>query len=364
MTLPVYTWWGEVPAHLATRTRLAELDLPRQPAGPARATIDTRNALGKKATFDLYDVRESIPTQASAAQLAAAAARRTTNTRTCEDCGAHPETPCTPAADGRALCGTCAHITRLRTRQAEARAAAQDIAETADRLLSDEHLAVLHVDYTPGEPTATGNPRPPAAARLTVLDRTGTTLYDRTVRLTGPRTPGAPDHAIDPAPALADLTNLLAERTVLLWTPGDLDPLHDALRRLKLTTALLPEGRVNSLRPAATQWRADLDPRTGEPRRPTPPGTADRLLLLLRKMSVGALRLDATDEHDDPDRKRWNYQLTARRVDPAHPGYSVIVTHAYATSVEDAVRLTRKKHDGHLYGDGLYRIVRVEEERP
>ncbi|MFD5084369.1 hypothetical protein ACFWOG_17235 [Kitasatospora sp. NPDC058406] len=286
MTLPVYTWWGEVPTHLATRTRLAELDLPRQPAGPARATIDTRNALGKKATFDLYDVRESIPTQASAAQLAAAAARRT-KPRTCQDCGAHPDTPCTQSADGRALCDTCAHIDRLRARQQEAAADSRQAAASAVGLLDDEHLVVLAVDYTPGEPTAAGTPRPPAAARITVLDRDGATLHDRTLRLTGPRTPGAPAHAIDPAPALADLTNLLAERTVVLWTPGDLDPLHDALRRLKLTTALLPEGRVNSLRPAATQWRADLDPRTGEPRRPTPPGTADRLLLLLRRVAAG-----------------------------------------------------------------------------
>ncbi len=120
---------------------------------------------------------------------------------------------------------------------------------------------------------------------------------------------------------------------------------------------------MNSLRPAATQWRADLDP-TGEPRRPTPPGTADRLLLLLRKMSAGALHLDPPDEQEDPGRARRNYRLTARRVDPAHPGASVIVTHAFAASVEDAVRVTRKKHDGRLYGAGLYRIVRVEEERP
>ncbi|MGW4808016.1 hypothetical protein [Kitasatospora sp. NPDC004272] len=46
------------------------------------------------------------------------------------------------------------------------------------------------------------------------------------------------------------------------------------------------------------------------------------------------------------------------------PTSSMIAPHAVAASVEDAVSLTRKKHDGHLYGDGLYRIVRVEEERP
>ncbi|MFG2919007.1 hypothetical protein ACGF0D_39785 [Kitasatospora sp. NPDC048298] len=140
--VPSYARWAEVPDHLRTRTQLAALDLPRQAAGPVRATIETRNpGTGRKDEFDLYDVRESVPTAATAAQLLSAGVRRTTNTRTCEDCGAHPETPCTPAADGRALCGTCAHITRLRIRQAEIRAAAQDVAETAARLLADEHLA-------------------------------------------------------------------------------------------------------------------------------------------------------------------------------------------------------------------------------
>ncbi|MEU3564185.1 hypothetical protein [Kitasatospora sp. NPDC006786] len=282
-----YDWWGAVPAHLRTTTQLAALDLPRQPAGPVRATIKTRTPV--KGEFDLYDVHESVPTAATAAQLAAAAARRTTNTRTCQDCGAHPETPCTPApGDGRALCGTCAHITRLRTRQAEAHAAAQDAAARAVRLLDDEDLTVLHVDYTPGEPTAAGTPRPPAAARLVAVDRTGTTLYDRTVRLTGPRTPGAPAGALDPGPALDDLGALLADRTVVIWTPGDLDPLRAALDRLKLPALALPADRVRAARHAVTAWRADLDPRTGEHRHPTPPGTADRLLLLLRRMAAAA----------------------------------------------------------------------------
>ncbi|MFJ1758343.1 hypothetical protein [Kitasatospora sp. NPDC088134] len=272
--IPSYTRWAEVPDHLRTTTQLAALDLPRQAAGPVRATIETRNpGTGRKDEFDLYDVRESVPTAATAAQLLAASTRRTTNTRTCEDCGAHPETPCTPAADGRALCGTCAHITRLRTRQAEVRAAAQDVAETAARLLADEHLAVLQIGYTPGEPTAAKTPRPPAAARLTVLDRTCHVLYDRTVRLTGPRTPGAPSRAIDPAPALADLTNLLAERTVLLWSPTDPDPLYDALRRLKLNTALLPAASTACTRPppsgAPTSTRAPAT--CADPPRPAPP---------------------------------------------------------------------------------------------
>ncbi|MFJ6385860.1 hypothetical protein ACIQI7_38390 [Kitasatospora sp. NPDC092039] len=107
------------------------------------------------------------------------------------------------------------------------------------------------------------------------------------MRLTGPRTPGAPAHALDPAEALAELAALLADRTVLHWTPADLGPLHDALHRLKLPIALLPADRTNTARHAVRSWRADLDPTTGEHRHPTPPGTADRLLLL-RRMAADA----------------------------------------------------------------------------
>ncbi|MFF2123509.1 hypothetical protein ACFVXH_39895 [Kitasatospora sp. NPDC058184] len=291
--LPEYTWWGQVPAHLRTATQLAALDLPRQPAGPVRAVVTARNPAGRKGPWDLYDLHESVPTAASAAQLVAAAARRTT-TRVCAECGARPETPCTPTDDGRALCGTCTHITRLRTRQAEAHAAGRDAAHAAARLLADEHLAVLHIDYTPGQPTAGGNPRPPAAAHITTLDHTGHTLYNRLLRLTGPRTPGAPADALDPGPAAADLAALLADRTVVVWTPAALDPLQAALERLKLPALALPEGRVHTARHAAAHWRADLDPTTGELRRPTPPGTADRLHLLLRRMAATAPQEEPT----------------------------------------------------------------------
>ncbi|MFE7524632.1 hypothetical protein ACFU7Y_02810 [Kitasatospora sp. NPDC057542] len=288
--LPEYTWWGEVPAHLTTKTRLADLDLPRQPGGPARATIATRNAIGRKAVFDLYDVRESVPTSATAAQLAAAAARRTTGSRTCEECGARPEAPCTQTSDGWLLCTACAHIHRLRARQKEATERAQVVAEQAARICDDERLVVLAVDYTRRPPTDSGVPRPPAAARITVLDpRNALPPYDRTLRLTGPRTPGAPADAVDAGPALADLTALLAEHTVLLWTETDLKPLYDALRHLKLNTGnFLPSGhdRVHRLQTLAALWRADIDPATGHPRTPTPPGTADRLLYLLRRMAT------------------------------------------------------------------------------
>ncbi|MEV7776528.1 hypothetical protein [Kitasatospora sp. NPDC086791] len=115
-------------------------------------------------------------------------------------------------------------------------------------------------------------------------------LYDRTLRLTGPRTLGAPADAVDAAPGLADLTALLAEHTVLLWTDSDLKPLY-ALCHLELNTGpLLPSGheRVHRLRTLAALWRADIDPTTGHPQTPTPPGTADLLLYLLRRMTTAA----------------------------------------------------------------------------
>ncbi|MFD0409941.1 hypothetical protein [Kitasatospora sp. NPDC127116] len=283
--VPRYTWWGNLPSHLRTTTQLAALDLPRQPAGPVRATIAARNpGTGKKGEWDLYDVRESAPTAATGPQLAAAAARRTTS-RACTECGARPESPCV-SADNRRLCDACAHVQRLRERQEKLDQKAREAAEEAARLLADERLIVLHLDYTPGEHTAAGTPRPSAAVHITAIDTNDTTLYDRTVRLTGPRTPGAPAHAVDPTGTVETLAGLLADRTVVLWEHSDLGPLHDALRRLKVTATPVVESRnVRTVCYAASAWRADLDPVTGHLRTPTSPGRADRLLYLLRRMA-------------------------------------------------------------------------------
>ncbi|MER7850287.1 hypothetical protein ABTZ03_40860 [Kitasatospora sp. NPDC096077] len=65
--------------------------------------------------------------------------RPATNHRTppiCADCGARPETPTT--GDGRALCSTCAHIHRLRTRQQAAAENSRAAATEAATLLADE----------------------------------------------------------------------------------------------------------------------------------------------------------------------------------------------------------------------------------
>ncbi|MDH6107935.1 hypothetical protein P3T36_006394 [Kitasatospora sp. MAP12-15] len=63
--------------------------------------------------------------------------------------------------------------------------------------------------------------------------------------------------------------------------------------------------------------------------------------------------------------EKRNYQVVAHRVNDEHPGVATITTYAFASSVEEALRLTRRKYERggerSLYGVGLYRIVRVEE---
>ncbi|MFF4260287.1 hypothetical protein ACFY1L_55070 [Streptomyces sp. NPDC001663] len=49
-----FSYWGEVPANIyMTKTQLKDLDLPRQPGGPVRATVDGRDGAGRRDTFDL-----------------------------------------------------------------------------------------------------------------------------------------------------------------------------------------------------------------------------------------------------------------------------------------------------------------------
>ncbi|MGW9069256.1 hypothetical protein ACWGQT_07400 [Streptomyces yangpuensis] len=57
------------------------------------------------------------------------------------------------------------------------------------------------------------------------------------------------------------------------------------------------------------------------------------------------------------------YRIVAQRLDDAHPGAATLTTYVTAASVEEAARRSAEEHNGRLYGVGLYRIVRVEEER-
>ncbi|MFD7499002.1 hypothetical protein ACFV8T_43180 [Streptomyces sp. NPDC059832] len=170
-----YSYWGEVPAGTyMTKSQLQRLTLPRQPGGPVRARVEGRDGAGRRGVFDLYLVKESEPTSASTAQLAAAAARRTTTDRVCNECGACPDQPCTPWGDtGHALCQTCTHIERLRTAQLQVTERRAHVQQRAAELL-EQDLAVLHITYTDRGITASGRRCPrqpcPSVSRQSLRD--------------------------------------------------------------------------------------------------------------------------------------------------------------------------------------------------
>ncbi|MFB7852678.1 hypothetical protein ACFC34_37475 [Streptomyces sp. NPDC056053] len=280
-----YSYWGEVPAGTyMTKSQLQRLTLPRRPGGPVRATVEGRDGAGRKGTFDLYLVTESVPTSASTTQLAAAAARRTM--ATCEECGARPDQSCTTWGDtNRILCQTCVHIGRLRSAQRQATERRTHIQSQAAELL-DQDLAVLHITYTSRGTTPSGRRRTPSAAHITALDTTGTTLIDTRPRLVPPRSKNIPDHTADPGQAIDEIRAALKEKTVVVWSNDDLTDLATALHTLKIAWPI-PGGynRRHELQQMALAWRGDLDPKTGNPRAPIAPGRAERMLYLLQQMA-------------------------------------------------------------------------------
>ncbi|MEV7867446.1 hypothetical protein AB0P17_15395 [Streptomyces sp. NPDC088124] len=290
-----YAGWADVPHGYMTKTVLGELDLPRRPGGPVRATVTARDFRDRETSVDLYLVSESVPTAASTAQLAAARARTGTDTRCCSDCGARPDRPCILQEDGAVLCGCCAHIRHLRAAQRQAAEQSADASRSAARLLADERLAVVHVDLTERGTTPAGNLRPPSAARVTALGPQGQPLCDVTVRLVGPRSAGIPDGAVSPQDAAAALA-VLADRVLLQWEGGTLSPVAGALSAAGIEPPF-PNGHGarRALWGLAYRWRADVDVRTRSVRQAVPPGRADRMLWLLQQIAA-----DATPEPPTP----------------------------------------------------------------
>lgn len=288
----VYDWWDQVPqGRYASRTQLAAADLPRKATGPVRARVwsaDWRDH--DRQLVDLYDVSESVPTRTTASSLAASE-RRGAAVRVCADCGGHSQRPLV-SRDGRHRCMTCSHIAKLVERQIELREERAGLTAWAAEQLADPGTAVVWVDLVAAERTFSGRSRPPLAARVTAVDAAGDRLLDLLVDLTGPRTEGAPPKAIEPKTAARRLTRALGERTRLLsWDSGT--NLHTVLARLQDLghPAPLPGLlRHNGNGPLELQhtikvWRGDLDPATGFLRDPWPPGTADRLHLLLQAVA-------------------------------------------------------------------------------
>ncbi|MEV8395581.1 MULTISPECIES: hypothetical protein [unclassified Streptomyces] len=285
---PHFNSWSDVPRDTyMTKTMLGKLDLPRRPGGPVRATVTGRDFRDRKTALDLYLVSESVPSPASSKQLAAARTRGGTDTRTCTECGAHPEQPCTTYDDGRALCGACAHIRHLRDLQRRAATERASAVGHAAELLGTERLAVVHVELTERGTTPAGTRRTPSAARLTAIDTTGRILVEATVRLIGPRSKGIPPEAVAPEDAAGPIRTALSGRVLLLWDEGSTGGLATALHQPGQPPAIpTGYGVRHYLWGTATRWRADIDPRTRSPRLCQPPGTADRLLYLLQRIAA------------------------------------------------------------------------------
>jgi hypothetical protein len=274
-----YAGWGLVPSNLATATRLRELDLPRQP-GPIAAIVTGGDYRRKSDVFDLYDITTSPPTTATAKQLEAAAARRKFNA--CTECGAHPDTGLSQVT-GR--CEACLFLEKLRKAQLTVQSQREDCRLWAAKHLDDPKTVVAWIDeHTPPAPPS-GRRREPVAHTLTIVTPAGKEVLRLTYRLpgVGPRVRAVPKDAApydDAAAAVA----ALGERYFVTWT-------HSHLWRL----ARLSTGKVHSFVGVAgaemdvrvQYWRGDIDPRTALPRRAVPPGNAERLALLLRRMAAG-----------------------------------------------------------------------------
>jgi hypothetical protein len=306
--LRVYEGWGQVPEHLRTRTQLSDLDLPRVPGGPVRACVTAPGAVRRRETFDLYDVRESIPSPASAGQLAAAAARRTRLEYDCAQCGAHAESPLvrlrpqTPAKDahepGRALCWCCLAIARLRDAQERCALARAAAVRWAAARLADPATALLAVSLTVPAPPPSGRVRKPIAARIEACDSAGARIVDVTVALAGARTRGLPPDAVPLLDARPMLHHRLGARHRLTWHAGDLHPLRDYVAR----TAAEPDDHgglelftdADALAAHVAAWRGEIDPGTRARRVPLHPGRADRMALLLRRIGADHGKEDTT----------------------------------------------------------------------
>jgi hypothetical protein len=287
--LPHYASWRDVPpGTYLTKTQLGELEFPRTP-GPPAATVDGWNYRDKKATFDLYRIDESQPTNASAKTLAAARSRSGGQDRyTCTDCGCHPERPVTVYQDGPQRCQACAHIRTLRLHQADMARRREHVSWHIRDLLAGP-LAVAHFELAPRGHTPAGTERPPGAVRIHAIDSAGQTLTDTTVRLVGPRSKGVPDHAVDAAQAAIPLREALAERVLAYWPDTGLGSLQRALHAASFRD-VIPSGygRTLNLREQVLIWRADMNPEDYGWRGPIAPGRADRMLYLLQRMAASA----------------------------------------------------------------------------
>ena len=293
--IPEYDGWHAVPAHLYTRTQLADLDLPRVPGRPVRAYVTAPGTVYRRETFDLYDITESDPSPATGRQLEAAAARRTRSAYRCADCGAHTERPAIHTRDGdppayRSLCLACRHIADLRAFQTRLAALRADAAERAAHWVALDTAAVLHITVHTPQPTESGRRRPPVAVSVDAVTPSGAELFSHALRLRRSHHHLVPAGAADWDDALPVLRKALDDRHLIVWTAGYLDPIVPALLPESATPAQLAcyrrERTVSELSAPVAQWRGELDPDTGTLRPARHPGRADLLALLIRRIAA------------------------------------------------------------------------------
>lgn len=294
----VYEGWWEVPDGLLLASQLAAMDLPRIPGGQVAGIVHAENwhAHGRDDAFRLYRLGESLPSTASAAQLEAADAKRTHNrVYRCEECGAFSEQalPRYPLDDRllkniepRYLCRCCRHITRLTGYQAHygARRVAA-VGWAAKMAAPGAALAVTAAEVRPEGTTPSGKRHPITGIAVLAFDiADGRKVFDATVLRRPAKTGARLKGQLDPETGAKKLRAAIEGRTLIGWRTEDLEPLRPILAPNSGRHTALGEGAQTQV----TDWRGDLDVRSGRLRGATSPGRPDRLALLIRRMAVGA----------------------------------------------------------------------------
>ncbi|MFF2927146.1 hypothetical protein ACFVTP_32875 [Streptomyces celluloflavus] len=112
-------------------------------------------------------------------------------------------------------------------------------------------------------------------------------LLDIQIRLVPPRSKGIPEGAIAPTAAAEQIRLTLAGRVMLVWAADSLGGLSKA-KAFDDWPFLAGYGRCHELCHLVTDWRSELDPKTGQPRPAVEPGRADRMLHLLQQIASPA----------------------------------------------------------------------------
>lgn len=296
--MTTYEGWWEVPPHLMSATALKELEFPRVATGDPVAWVRARDWRGKADEVALYDVRVCPPTPATAAQLEAAGRRADAGRRVCEDCGALCQRPVPPRDDAgsRRLCPACRHILVLRVRQRVAAANRDRQARWAADVLAAGDAVIVQVDLTVPPPAESGRKRPATAARIRAVDLAGQQLLETTLRLVGPRSRWVPPDAVPREEGAVAVHTALAGQPLILWDFDEAEALraaapHPDWRYGTVTAFDHPPrpGEWTTARHRATEWRGQVDPKRLGLVDSVPPGTPDRLALMVRRMAETAV---------------------------------------------------------------------------